>query len=217
MSARGLCRGPGSSVASQVLTLVGGLAGEGRSWPEPCTERYWSTITSCLGPSCPTSRAPNHRLRLQDACAVARFFYLMQYLLLRPAGVGVGRQHHQGDIEEALVVRRRRRWAAWRGGAWTSSCDHAATSSAVLCRSFGVVPQLQFIDSADGVRDFLLAAGVLTDLSRLAHGHGGLRLVHSFLAYANAGRVALHGRAHARLHGEDHRQPRAVYKYWTPC
>ena len=27
------CRGRGSSVASQVLTLVGGLAGEARSWP----------------------------------------------------------------------------------------------------------------------------------------------------------------------------------------
>ena len=44
---------------------------------------------------------------------------------------------------------------------------------------------------------------------------GGPQLVHSFLAYAHAGQVALHGRAHARLHG--HRQPRAVYKYWAPC
>ena len=80
---------------------------------------------------------------------VARWSCPMQYhgAWLR---VGVGRQHHQGDIEEALVVRRRRRWAAWRRGAWTSSCGHAATSSAVLCRSFGVVPQLQFIDTVDG-------------------------------------------------------------------
>ena len=90
----------------------------------------------------------------------------MQYLgavLLRSAGVGVGRLCRQGDIEEALAVRRRR-WAAWRGGAWTSSCDHAATSSAVLCRSFGVVPQLQFIDRVDGVRD-----GVLLVLPSVVH------------------------------------------------
>ena len=77
---------------------------------------------------------------------------------------GSGRQRHQGDIEEELAVRRRRWWAAWRGGAWTSSCDHAATSSAVLCRSFGVVPQLQFIDSVDGVRD-----GVLLVLPSVVH------------------------------------------------
>ena len=61
-------------------------------------------------------------------------------------------------------MRRRRRWAAWRGRAWTSSCDHAVTSSAVLCRSFGVVPQLQFIDSVDGVRD-----GVLLVLPSVVH------------------------------------------------
>ena len=79
-------------------------------------------------------------------------------------GLGVGRQHHQGDIEAALAVRRRRRWAAWRGGAWSSSCDHAATSSAVLCRSFGVVPQIQFIDRVDGVRD-----GVLLVLPSVVH------------------------------------------------
>ena len=74
-------------------------------------------------------------------------------------GLGVGRLRHQGDIEEALAVRRRR-----RGGAWSSSCDHAATSSAVLCRSFGVVPQLQFFNRADGVRD-----GVLLVLSSVVH------------------------------------------------
>ena len=32
------CRGRGSSVASQVPTLVGGLAGEAWSWPGACTE-----------------------------------------------------------------------------------------------------------------------------------------------------------------------------------
>ena len=79
-------------------------------------------------------------------------------------GLGVGRLRHQGDIEEALAVRRRQRWAAWREGAWTSSCDHAVTSSAVLCRFFGVVPQLQFIDSVDGVRD-----GVLLVLPSVVH------------------------------------------------
>ena len=79
-------------------------------------------------------------------------------------GLGVGRLRHQGDIEAALAVRRRRRWAAWRGGAWTSSCDHAVTSSAVLYRSFGVVPQLQFIDRVDGVRD-----GVLLVLPSVVH------------------------------------------------
>ena len=103
-----------------------------------------------LGPRCPTSRAPNHRLRLQDARAVscslvfahaiprglAGVGAVCRAVPRDQAGVGVGRQHHQGDIEEALVVRRRR-WVAWRGGAWTSSCDHAATSSAVLSRSFG--------------------------------------------------------------------------------
>ena len=47
---------------------------------------------------------------------------------------------------------------------WTSSCDPSATSSAVLCRSFGVVPQLQFIDRVDGVRD-----GVLLVLPSVVH------------------------------------------------
>ena len=75
---------------------------------------------------------------------------------------GSGRQRHQGDIEEALAVRRRR-WAAWRGGAWSSSCDHAATSSAVLFDP-GLVPQLQFIDRVDGVRD-----GVLLVLPSVVH------------------------------------------------
>ena len=47
---------------------------------------------------------------------------------------------------------------------WTSSCDPSATSSAVLCRSFGVVPQIQFIDRVDGVRD-----GVLLVLPSVVH------------------------------------------------
>ena len=58
-----------------------------------------------------------------------------------------------------------RRWAArrWRGGAsWF--CDHAAASSVVLCRSFGMVPHLQFINSVDGVRD-----GVLLVLPSVVH------------------------------------------------
>ena len=38
------CRGSGGSVATQILTLVGDLAGQAKSQPEPCTERYWSTI-----------------------------------------------------------------------------------------------------------------------------------------------------------------------------
>ena len=49
----------------------------------------------------------------------------------------------------------------------TSFCDHAATSSAVLYRisyDVGVVPQLQFIDSVDGVRD-----GVLLVLPSVVH------------------------------------------------
>ena len=36
-------------MASQFLTPVGELAGEARCQPEPCTEGYWSTITSVLG------------------------------------------------------------------------------------------------------------------------------------------------------------------------
>ena len=50
---------------------------------------------------------------------------------------------------------------------WTSSCDHAATSSAVLYRisyDVGVVPQLQFIDRVDSVRD-----GVLLVLPSVVH------------------------------------------------
>ena len=47
---------------------------------------------------------------------------------------------------------------------WTSSCDLSATSSAVLCRSFGVVLQIQFIDRVDGVRD-----GVLLVLPSVVH------------------------------------------------
>ena len=50
---------------------------------------------------------------------------------------------------------------------WTSSCDHAATSSAVLCRisyDVGVVPQRQFIDRVDSVRD-----GVLLVLPSVVH------------------------------------------------
>ena len=125
----------------------------------PCTERYWSKLLHAWG----RAVLPLER-RITDfvykmLVLASRTTKPMQYLgavLLRPAGVGVGRQRHQGDIEAALAVRRRRWWAAWRGGALTSSCDHTATSSAVLCRSFGVVPQLQFIDSVDGVRDGVL-------------------------------------------------------------
>ena len=45
-----------------------------------------------------------------------------------------------------------------RGGMtlWTSSCDPSATSSAVLFRSSGMVPLLQFIVRVDSVRDGLL-------------------------------------------------------------
>ena len=39
---------------------------------------------------------------------------------------------------------------------WTSSCDLSATSSAVLVRSSGVVPLLQFIVRVDSVRDGVL-------------------------------------------------------------
>ena len=49
------------------------------------------------------------------------------------------------------------------GGAVRRGCDHAATSSAVLLRSW-VVPQIQFIDRVDGVRD-----GVLLVLSSVVH------------------------------------------------
>ena len=75
---------------------------------------------------------------------------------------GSGRQRHQGDIEEALAVRRRRRWAAWRGGAWSSSCDPSATSSAILFGP-GLVPQLQFMDRVDGVRDGVFLSVVHRD------------------------------------------------------
>ena len=50
---------------------------------------------------------------------------------------------------------------------WTSSCDHAATSSAVLYRisyDVGVVTQLQFFDRVDSVRD-----GVLLVLPSVVH------------------------------------------------
>ena len=117
------------------------------------------------GPSCPTSRAP----KMLGAHAILRSLAgvgaVCRAIPRGQAGVGVGRQRHQGDIEEAL---RRRRW--WRRGGrgvagyvwpayemacflfhvqWTSSCDHAVTSSAVLYRTsydVGVGPQLQFID-----------------------------------------------------------------------
>ena len=41
--------GGGGSVASQVPTLVGGLAGEAKSQPEPCIERHWSQLLHRLG------------------------------------------------------------------------------------------------------------------------------------------------------------------------
>ena len=181
-------------------------------------------IITCLWPSCPTSRAPNHRLRLQDARAVrcslgphaiprglAGVGAVCRAVPRGQAGVGVGRQRHQGDIEAALAVRRRR-WAAWRGGAWTSSCDHAATSSAVLCRSFVVVPQLQFIDSGRCARWrascaslccaqrqvptvllFLQGSGCCSTLTRLSM--SGLvalwRLVKEFLIFSTCSRCLL--------------------------
>ena len=49
------------------------------------------------------------------------------------------------------------------GGAVRRGGDHAATSSAVLLRSL-VVPQIQFIDRVDGVRD-----GLLLVLSSVLH------------------------------------------------
>ena len=51
----------------------------------------------------------------------------------------------------------------------TSSCDHAATSSAVLYRisyDVGVVPQLQFIDRVDSVRDGVLLVRTETGTHR---------------------------------------------------
>ena len=54
---------PVGSVASHFLTLVGELAGEARCQPEPCTERYWSTIFTCLGQRGRTSRTPYQRDR----------------------------------------------------------------------------------------------------------------------------------------------------------
>ena len=90
-----------------------------------------TNIIPCLGPSCPISRAPNHRLRLQDARAVRCSLGPCNTSGARAAAAGwrgSERQPHRGDIEEALAVRRRRRWAAWRGGAWSSF--------AVLSRSF---------------------------------------------------------------------------------
>ena len=41
--------GESGSVASQVPTLVGDLAGEAESQPEPCTERHWPTLLHLLG------------------------------------------------------------------------------------------------------------------------------------------------------------------------
>ena len=74
-------------------------------------------IITCLWPSCPTSRAPNHRLRLQDARAVrcslgphaiprglAGVGAVCRAVPRGQAGVGVGRQRHQGDIEAAAAV-----------------------------------------------------------------------------------------------------------------
>ena len=50
------------------------------------------------------------------------------------------------------------------GGLAVRGVDVSVTSSAVLSRSFWVVPQLQFIDRVDGVRD-----GVLLVLPSVVH------------------------------------------------
>ena len=60
---------------------------------------------------------------------------------------------------------RRRRRAAWRGGAWTSSCDIMQRQVLQSCPDpLGVVPQLQFTDRVDGGRD-----GVLLVLPSVVH------------------------------------------------
>ena len=76
-------------------------------------------------------------------------------------GIACRTPSRSGRRWQAVAGRRRRRWAArrWRGGV----CDPSATSSAVLLRSW-VVPQLQFIDRVDGVRD-----GVLLVLPSVVH------------------------------------------------
>ena len=121
-----------------------------------------------LGLSCPTSRAPNHRLRLQDDRAVSCSLVLSHAIprglagvgaVCRAiprgqAGVGVGKQHHQGDIEEALAVRRRR--AARRGGAARRGSVIFQRQVLQCCFGPGLGPQLQFIDRVDSVRDGVL-------------------------------------------------------------
>ena len=58
------CRGRGSSVASQVPTIVGDLAGEAKSQPEPCTERC-DEHYSLSWARCRSSRLPYHHLCLR--------------------------------------------------------------------------------------------------------------------------------------------------------
>ena len=129
-------------------------------------------IITCLGPSCPTSRAPHHGQCLLagpvDAEEAGVEIVLDRAVLSVAAAVGPAvtgiacrTPSRSGRRWQAVAWRRRRRWAArrWRGGVR----DHAATSSAVLLRSW-VVPQLQFIDREDGVRD-----GVLLVLPSVVH------------------------------------------------
>ena len=68
------------------------------------------------------------------------------------AGAGVGRLRHQGDIEEALAVRRRRRWAArrWRGGVLRSFSGKFCSPVSILGASASVHRQ------SDSVRDGVL-------------------------------------------------------------
>ena len=123
-----------------------------------------SLLHQSRAPCCPTSRAPHHGQCLLAGPVDAEEGAGVEIVLdravpsvaaaLGPAVTGIAcRTPSRSGRRWQAVAGRRRRWAArrWRGGT-TWFCDHAATSSAVLLRSW-VMPQLQFIDRVDVVRD----------------------------------------------------------------
>ena len=109
-------------------------------------------VTSSRALSCPTSRAPHHGQCPDVRAGVGPCSDGNRLVELRQEAAGGGRQWLGGG------------GGGWRlGGGGAGFCDPSATSSAVLLRSW-VVPQIQFIDRVDGVRD-----GVLLVLPSVVH------------------------------------------------
>ena len=140
------------------------LAGEARCQPEACTKRYWSTNYIRLVHVSFTTVAVSTRpptLLSEVAVQYLGAWLASKRLAVQYLGAWLAwerRSFRQDDIEEALAVKRRRRWAAWRRGA-------ARRGSVILQRQFLQSSSiLRWCLSLDSVRD-----GVLLVLSSVVH------------------------------------------------